>query len=74
MKVLLCIAVAMAWPLFMWLFAVSIMSFAMWDNYFVIGLGEWSTGARVSFLMLWMGAEFVFLMESLVFDQFGSNS
>ena len=54
MKVLLCIVFSMAWPFFMWLFAVSVTSFVRWDNYFVIGFGEWRDVFRLVFIIFWI--------------------
>ena len=61
MKVLLCISFSLVWPLFMWFFAISIVSFARWDNYFVIGLGEWHDLSRVMFMVLWFSGMVVFI-------------
>jgi hypothetical protein len=74
MKVLLCIAFAIAWPLFMWLFAASAISFVTWDNHFVIGLGEWGTGPRAAFGVFWTAAVLAFSLEVLVPDVLKNNS
>ena len=73
MKVLLCIIFSMAWPVFMWLFAASVMSFVAWDNYFAIGLGGWGTSLRATFGMLWAAVVLAFSLEVLVPDELESN-
>ena len=73
MKVLLCIAFSIVWPLFMWLFAASAISFLAWDNYFVIGLGDWGTGPRAAFGMLWIAVVLAFSLQVLIPDELGSK-
>jgi hypothetical protein len=61
MRGLLCIAFLIGWPVFMWFFATSIVSFARWDNYFVVGFGQWHDLSRVMFMMLWFAGVVVFI-------------
>jgi hypothetical protein len=53
MKVLPCIIFAFFWPVAMWLIATSVVSFVGWNNYFVIGLGEWNNLSRFGFMIFW---------------------
>ena len=74
MKVLLCITFSIAWPLFMWLFAASVISFLAWDNYFVIGLGDWGTVTRAAFGMIWIAVVLAFSLQVLIVDERESKS
>jgi hypothetical protein len=61
MRVLLCIAFSIVWPVFVWVFATSIASFARWDNYFVVGLGEWHDLSRIVFMAFWFSGVVIFI-------------
>ena len=74
MRVLLCIVFSMVWPLFMWLFASSVMSFVVWENYFVLELGEWDLGCRAALAILWTAGVLAFSLQLLVPDEFEGNS
>jgi hypothetical protein len=74
MKVLLCIVFSIAFPVFMWLFAVSVTSFVRWDNYFVIGFGEWEAAFRFFFILLWFSVVLAFSLQCLLGDNRESKS
>jgi hypothetical protein len=65
MRGLLCVALSLGWPVFMWFFVTSITSFARWNNYFVIGLGEWHPLARFMFIIFWLIGMLFFILCSL---------
>jgi hypothetical protein len=73
MKVLLCIAFSIVWPLFMWIFAASVLSFVVWDNYFLLGLGEWDSGFRAVLAILWTAAVLAFSLQVLIPDELESK-
>jgi hypothetical protein len=61
MRGLLCVAFSLGWPVLMWFFVTSIVSFVRWDNYFLIGFGQWHDLSRFMFLLFWVAGIVVFI-------------
>ena len=74
MKVLLCIVFSIAWPIFMWIFAVSFASFVDWNNYFVVQMQDWNELARLLFVLMWFAVVLAFSLQLLVPDKLESKS